>query len=810
MELPLSCIERRVRKIKKNIFSSNFDLYNFVCPSTYDTAWLAMIPHSKYPSQPMFNNYLDWLLNNQKPQGYWGESDTIECLPPTIVSMVALIKWNTGKSMVDKGRSFIHANADKLLNEVKDDCPRWLAIVLPAMIELADEIMGLDVLFTKSSRDTMSYIANRRKSFLNKEEVVGDFDWYPPLMSYLEALPPSYVNEKDICKNLSADGSLFQSPSATAKAFMAYGTQECLDCLQSLAQRCPKAVPQAYPMDEDLIKLCIVNQLQKLGLGEYFMGEIEILLTKVYRNYSKEQNSRVQPLNMNALQLQKDSLAFELLRTHGFKVSPLRFCWFLNHDEIRAKVEKDYEHFSSAMLHVFRASNLMFSGEYELKEARTFSRKLLEQIVSTGKGCLLRQIEHELSFPWFARLNHLEHRMWIEEREVNALWKGKMSYNRVSYLYNDELLQLATLNFELKQLLYKNELKELKSWAENYEISNMGFGREKTSYCYFAIAAALTSLPYDSYVRMFLAKSAIIITVADDFFDSIGSLNELQILTDAVQRWDTRGLSSHSKVIFDALDNLVSEASRNYLQQEGTSDDISRSLKDLWYEVFLSWLIEAKWSRNGHKPSLDCYLKTGMTSACPHVLVLPSSCFLKPSLPTKTLKLTAYENITKLLMIICRLLNDVVSYQKEKEEGKLNSVLINMMENPEFNIEDSINFVREIVEKKKKELLELVLIDGLCDLPKPSKQLHLACLKVFEMFYNSKNRFDSNTDLVEDINKAIYLPLGRTTKCFSPQTFPKKKHTISIIHNNFPFKHNSKIGFTRMRFMTPKVGLGFI
>lgn len=74
-----------------------------------------------------------------------------------------------------------------------------------------------------------------------REEVVGDFHCYPPLMSYLEALPPSYVNEKDICKNLSADGSLFQSPSATAKAFMAYGTQECLDYLQSLAQRCPKA-----------------------------------------------------------------------------------------------------------------------------------------------------------------------------------------------------------------------------------------------------------------------------------------------------------------------------------------------------------------------------------------------------------------------------------------------------------------------------------------------------------------------------------------------------------------------------------------
>jgi hypothetical protein len=36
-------------------------------------------------------------------------------------------------------------------------------------------------------------------------------------------------------------------------------------------------------MDEDLIKLCIVNQLKKFGLGEYFVGEIEALLAQVYR-----------------------------------------------------------------------------------------------------------------------------------------------------------------------------------------------------------------------------------------------------------------------------------------------------------------------------------------------------------------------------------------------------------------------------------------------------------------------------------------------------------------------------------------------
>jgi geranyllinalool synthase len=63
----------------------------------------------------------------------------------------------------------------------------------------------------------------------------------------------------------------------------------------------------------------------------------------------------------------------------------------------------------------------------------------------------------------------------------------------------------------------------------------MGFGREKTAYCYFAVAAS-TSLPQDSEIRMMVAKSAIVIAVADDFYDMEGSLDDLEKITDAVQR----------------------------------------------------------------------------------------------------------------------------------------------------------------------------------------------------------------------------------------------------------------------------------
>ncbi|XP_028796345.1 (E,E)-geranyllinalool synthase-like [Neltuma alba] len=797
-------MNRRAQKIKGTMFSPNFDPYSFVSPSAYDTAWLAMIPDSfsdesdDQSSKPKFRNCLNWLMNNQKEQGFWGDCDafgnpTIEALPATLSSIVALKMWNSGPLLVDKGLSFIEANAEKLLKDVKSYCPHWFAIVLPAMLELA-ETNGLHDVLPESVNETISYIFSCRQKFINKERLVGHH--FPPLLLYLEALPPSFaISTEEISKNLSVDGSLFQSPSATAKAFIVTGKKECLVYLQSLAQRCPNGVPQTFPMDEDLIKLCMVNQIEKLGLAQYFVDEIKETLAQINKNFV-DPESWVRSHNMIASQLHKDSLAFQLLRMHGYKVSPLSFCWFLHNKEIRGHVEKHPEYFTFAMISVYRATDVIFCGEDQLEEARSFAWKQLEKMTSADRDHR-PQIEHELNLPWLARLDHLEHRKFIEENEANALWKGKASYNRMSCVCSDELLQLAAQDFEFRQSLFKNELEELKRWSEDFGLRSMGFGREKTIYCYFAVAAATaSSLPHDSWVRMLVAKSAIIVTVADDFFDMEASLPELEYLVDAIGRWDSGGLSSHSKVIFEALDDLMSEAAQRYRQQEGS--DITSNLRQIWCETFSSWLEEAKWSRNGQTPSIDDYIKTGMISIAVHTIVLPAAlCFLKPNLPIDKLRPPNYETITKLLMVICRFLNDLQSYQKEKMEGKVNSVLINLIENPEVDIEDSIAFVREIIGKKKKEFMEYVLMDEMCDWPKPLKQFHLSCLKAFQMFFNSSNSYDSNTDLLEDIDKAIYLPLSRNSlkKHINVETVHSglnKKYATIKLNSNLKWRRRSK------------------
>lgn len=97
-------------------------------------------------------------------------------------------------------------------------------------------------------------------------------------------------------------------------------------------------------------------------------------------------------------------------------------------------------------------------------------------------------------------------------------------------------------------------------WSKKWRLSEMGFGREKTAYTYFAVASC-SCLPYNSIMRLVIAKAAIIVTVADDFYDMEGSLHELEILTDAVMRYIYRKkkLCARLYIILSIIPPLVAD-----------------------------------------------------------------------------------------------------------------------------------------------------------------------------------------------------------------------------------------------------------
>lgn len=51
-------------------------------------------------------------------------------------------------------------------------------------------------------------------------------------------------------------------------------------------------------------------------------------------------------------------------------------------------------------------------------------------------------------------------------------------------------------------------------------------------------------------------------------------------------------------------------------------------------------------------------------------------------------------------------------------------------------------------------------MDELSDLPKSCKDIHMSVCNVFDMFFNKKNRYDSDTEMLQDIKKALYDPVN--------------------------------------------------
>nr|GLL24085.1 (E,E)-geranyllinalool synthase isoform X1 [Ipomoea trifida] len=765
----LDCIQSLVNEIKKQVFSTQ-NSRDLVAPSPYDTAWLAMIPDPSNPDRPLFQSCLTWVLDNQNEEGFWGDFNgedgipTIDDLPATLACLVALKKWNVGEDNINKGLVCFHANLNLVLTENTGRLPRWFTVVFPAMIDLA-QATGLPLKFLNQPADILlSNLFLKRKQMFEREKLVDEWGNYSPTIAYLECFPSEILGDQEkiyehLCRD---DGSFFRSPSATAHLFMTTANAKSLKYLNSLVQNYPNGVPARYPVDEELIKLCVIDHIQRLGLAEHFSQEIGEILSQIYRN---QQMAAELPHDMTTLaeKLHKDSLAFRLLRMHGFHMNPRKLSWFLKHEDIVGHLEENHEYFTSVLYNIYRATDLMFLGENELEEARSFSRKLLQKSLALRDGDdnlsvfpeLLNLIERELSVPWMARMDHLDNRLWIENKFNPLSWIGKDSYYRLSCLQNKKLLQLAVKNFELRQSTYRNELEELKRWSKEKGLVDIGFGREKTMYTYFAVATS-TSLPHDSIIRLIVAKAAIVITVADDFFDMEGSLPDLQLLNDAVQRWDGENLRGPSKVIFDALEDLVTEIATRYYIQHGSK--ITAELRDIWRETFGSWMRESTWSQTGHRPTMEQYLETGMVSIAADTVLLPAACFLTPRLPTEKMKPAFYEDATKLLMTCTRLLNDIQSYQKEKEVGKMNYVLLHLNEHPEAHIEDSIAYVKDMVDKMRKQFLEQVLMTTTDNMPKSCNLFHLSCFKVFQMFFNSYNLFDSKADLRQEIMKAFYIP----------------------------------------------------
>ncbi|OVA15215.1 Terpene synthase [Macleaya cordata] len=726
--------------------------------SSYDTAWVAMVPSPNSPQFPCFPECVSWLLENQLPDGSWCVPHhhpllVKDALSSTLACILALKRWNVGEEHVKKGLQFIGSNFSLAKNE-NQHAPIGFEIIFPGMIEFAKHL-GLSLPLSQTTIDAL--LQKRDLEFERFSE--SNSEGSKVYLAYIAEGWGIFHDWKGIMKYQRKNGSLFNSPSATAAAFVHLQDTNCLNYLHSLLERFGNAVPTAYPLD---ISICLsmVDSLERLGIDRHFRNEIKSFLDKLHRCW----------LNMDEeifLDIETCALAFRILRMHGYDISSDALAQF------------DEDHFFNTpggylkdlpnALELYRASQIMiFPDESILERQNSWSSRFLKLGLSKCSGhgdmlyeSIIQEVDYALKVPFYATLERLENKRNVEHYNTDNFRILKTSYRSLN-IDNRDIIEFAVEDFNLCQSIHRKELQQLERWVKENRLDKLKFARQKLTYCYFSAAATLF-FPEVSDARMSWAKNGVLTTVVDDFFDIGGSREELVNLIEVVEKWSgisaTDFCSEHVEIIFFALQNTINEIGDKAFPQQGHR--VTSHLIEIWHNLLKAMMREAEWVHNKSVPTVDEYMMNAYVSFALGPIVLPALYLIGPALPEDVVRDPEYHNLYKVMSTCGRLLNDIQGFKRESKEGKLNAVSLLMIHgNGVITEEEAMGKIRGIIDNSRKELLRLVLQTKDSVVPRPCKDLFWKMSKVLHLFYRKNDGFTSVQEMVSAVNAVIEEPVN--------------------------------------------------
>ncbi|KAG8635869.1 hypothetical protein MANES_16G068951v8 [Manihot esculenta] len=717
--------------------------------SSYDTAWVAMVPSQNGSKQPLFPDCLNWIMENQLPDGSWAFDPAHpllikDSLSSTLACLLALHKWNVGDQLVNKGLDFMASNIWAATDKHQFS-PLGFDIIFSGMIEHARDA-GLNLPFNSSSVEGM--LLKRDLEIKRFQGEINDLAYYAEGLTRLN-------DWQKLMKHQRSNGSLFNSPSATAAALIHLRDEKCLDYLHSLVIKFDKAVPTIYPLDISP-RLDMIDSLAKLGIDRHFTEETATTLDYIYRSWKQRNEEIFSDPGCCAL-------AFRLLRMNGYEISSDALINFDKQESVSVLASENVK----SVLELYKASQLtIFHNEHVLERISSWTRTYLEEkIASTGAiqcKSLHNEVDYALKHP-YANLERIESRRFIQSYNTDSIQLLKSSY-RCFDIDKRDILRLSVQDFNDCQAIHRKELEYLERWIREYSLEKLKFARQKISYAYFSIAAVLCH-PDLSDARISWAQNSVLTTVVDDFFDVAGSMEELHNLIELVQSWDehsTVGFKSKDvEILFYAIYGTTNDLADKARSQQGRW--VKKHLIDIWITLLDSWLKETEWARNKQVPTMYEYITNGYKSFALGPIVLISLYFVGSKLSEEVVQSQEYNDLFMHLSIIGRLVNDRVTVMKDGAQGKLNGAALPVIHGRGAITEkEAQEEVARIIESHRRALLRMVQQTKGSVVPKACKDMFWKMSKILHLFYMGDDGFSSPRKMVSAVNaivnEPIYLP----------------------------------------------------
>ncbi|PWA36467.1 E-beta-farnesene synthase 2 [Artemisia annua] len=162
----------------------------------------------------------------------------------------------------------------------------------------------------------------------------------------------------------------------------------------------------------------------------------------------------------------------------------------------------------------------------------------------------------------------------------------------------------------------RTQIQQALKWWKDLDMQNkLPYVRDSVIEGYLWILSIYYEPQY-SQTRIFLMKTCMWLVVLDDTFDNYGTYEELEIFTQAVERWSISCLDmlpEYMKLIYQELVNSHMEM-EELLEKEGKQYQI-HYVREMAKEVVRNYLVEAKWLKEGCIPTLEEYISVSMVTS---------------------------------------------------------------------------------------------------------------------------------------------------------------------------------------------------
>ncbi|KAL9167318.1 hypothetical protein ABFS82_05G088400 [Erythranthe guttata] len=451
------------------------------------------------------------------------------------------------------------------------------------------------------------------------------------------------------------------------------------------------------------------------------------------------------------------AVAFRLLRIKGFEVSS---------DELAPYAEQDHVNLEttgvSTVLELYRASHISIHEEETTLDAiNDWTSKFLKQQLRSETifdKKLQKKVEYELK-NFHGILGRVGNRRSLDLYDVDNYQIMKTAY-RCPTIYNQDFLVFARQDFNHCQALHQKEFQQLERWYKDCGLDRLNYGRNVLHVAHF-IASTVIGDPQLVDARMSYAKHVVLVTRIDDFFDHHGSREESHKILELVKEWKEKPAvdygSQEVEILFSAVYRTVNELAEKASVEQGRC--VKHHLINLWVQILTSFVRELDTWCDDAAMTLDEYLSFAWVSIGCRICILTSIHFMGIRLSDDMILGEECTNLCIHVSTVNRLLNDLQSFQKEKEEKKLNAVSI-LNEARDKDEEMVVSEIGKLVEYNRRKLLRMVYQRGSV-LPRRCKDLFSETCKIGYYLYSSGSgdEFTSPQQMTEDMRLMIHTPL---------------------------------------------------